>query len=209
MQVQLDEERAETARLNLIIADKDAVLAELHALVERLQRSSEVAENERYAADCAREHASKKIERYQSSLTQQTKMAEDMRSLAHEAERKEQEATVRAKALEEELAEWHARAKSLEHSQKQQERSISQLNADLETVGQQLATSEREVTQLRDELARRPPIDVIKNLDVENLLQRNVQAAAAMHQLLAWQEQNASMMSSHGGNPAAVGSGSA
>jgi hypothetical protein len=51
------------------------------------------------------------------------------------------------------------------------ERGLERLD---EAVGQAAATAQREAATLRDELARRPPIDIIKELDVENQMEHLV-----------------------------------
>lgn len=48
------------------------------------------------------------------------------------------------------------------------------------------AALETEVAGLRSELSRRPPLDTLAQLEIDTLLQRNMEAAAAMQALLAY-----------------------
>ena len=150
----------------------------------------------------------------QSALTDKSFEADTLREAAVSAQHKERESSARAKHLEEEMAQCvrflvrcaparppksypltsdltrnrsHARIKALEHTEQSQEARILALTSDVEALSQQVAAAEREILPLRDELARRPPIDILRTLDVQNLLQRNSQAAQAMQGLLEWQ----------------------
>jgi chromosome segregation ATPase len=120
-------------------------------------------------------------------LTSKAAEAEALRGAAIAAEERQASALISLRGCEDSLANAHARCQALETTEREQTRTTEVLKRELETAGQARAISEAELTSLRDELSRRPPIDVIKELDVENLLQRNMQAAAAMGQLLAWQ----------------------
>ena len=120
-------------------------------------------------------------------LTAKAGEAEALRSATFAAEERQATALNALRGCEDSLANSHARCTALDTSDREQARTIAALKTELESAGQSSAVTEAEITTLRDELSRRPPIDVIKELDVENLLQRNMQAAAAMGQLLAWQ----------------------
>ena len=124
-------------------------------------------------------------------LTSKAAEAEALRGAAFAAEERQSRALNALRGCEDSLANSHARCQALDTTDREQARSIALLKTEVESAGQTIAVNEAEVTVLRDELSRRPPIDVIKELDVENLLQRNVQAAAAMTQLLAWQSSQA------------------
>jgi chromosome segregation ATPase len=186
---------AEVDRLKTEVANRDAHLAELDVGFSDLQRRIDAAQSATSKAVQHREHAMRKVAELQDLLTSKTAEADSLRSEAVTSQRKEAETRARGKALEGELAQWHARANALEGTTTLQQKSVVSLTADIEATSQQLATAEQEITTLRDELARRPPIDVIRQLDVDNLMQRNMQAAAAMQQLLAWQEAHASSLS--------------
>jgi len=124
-------------------------------------------------------------------LVGKTEEAEVLRNAAVLAEGRQRNLLVQLRATEKELAEANARATALSSTEKASEKTLEGLTKELEALGQANASASAEISTLRDELSRRPPIDVIKELDVENLMQRNMQAAAAMHQLLAWQNSHA------------------
>jgi hypothetical protein len=192
----LSTSQAAVANLQSEILARDVSLAELDGAVIDLQRKLDASQNACAKAVQHREHAMREVSRLQALLTDKCAEADTLRAEAVTAQRKEAEAKSRAKALEEELAQWHARSNTFEQDNVLQERTLKELTSQIETLSQQVAEREQQVTQLSDELNRRPPIDVIRQLDVDNLLQRNVQAATAMQQLLAWQEQHAALLSS-------------
>jgi chromosome segregation ATPase len=117
--------------------------------------------------------------------------AEVLRNAAVLAEGRQRALLTTLRATEKELADANSRATALASAEREQEKSMAGLLSETESLGQTAAAAAAEIATLKDELSRRPPIDVIKELDVENLLQRNMQAAAAMHSLLAWQNQHA------------------
>ena len=117
--------------------------------------------------------------------------AEVLRGSAVAAEARQRSALSALRGVEKELAEANARAGALGSAEAEGARGAAALQAEVEALSQRAAVAASEVSSLRDELSRRPPIDIIKELDVENLMQRNMQAAAAMHQLLAWQSAHA------------------
>lgn len=117
--------------------------------------------------------------------------AEVLRNAAVLAEGRQRALLTTLRATEKELADANSRATALTSAEREQEKSRAGLVSEAEALGQANAAAAAEIATLKDELSRRPPIDVIKELDVENLLQRNMQAAAAMHSLLAWQTQHA------------------
>jgi chromosome segregation protein len=118
--------------------------------------------------------------------------AEALRGSAVAAEGRQRAALTAVRGLEKELAEANARIGTLRSAEAEAARACAALQGELEALSQTAAVQCSEVSALKDELGRRPPIDIIKELDVENLMQRNMQAAAAMHQLLAWQQQHSS-----------------
>jgi chromosome segregation ATPase len=124
--------------------------------------------------------------------------AEVLRGSAIAAEGRQRSALGALRGVEKELAEAHALIGTLRSSEEDGERGAQALQAELAAVSAASAAQCAELSSLRDELSRRPPIDIIRELDVENLMQRNMQAASAMHQLLAWQQQHASQPVSSG-----------
>jgi hypothetical protein len=118
--------------------------------------------------------------------------AEVLRASAVAAEARQRSALGTLRGVERELAEANARCGALGSAEAEGARVVAALQGEVEALSQSAAVACSEVSSLKDELSRRPPIDIIKELDVENLMQRNMQAAAAMHQLLAWQSAHAS-----------------
>ncbi len=191
----------EIASLRTDVLARDAQLAEIDSAFTEMQRRMDASQSATAKAVQHREAALQQIAKLQQLLTEKSDEADGLRSAAVTAQRKESESHRRSKTLEEELAQWHARANTFEHATGDQERTISTLTSQVEALGQQLAERELETSSLREELARRPPIDVIRTLDVENLMQRNMQAAAALQQLLGWQEQQqAQLAATHAGS---------
>lgn len=188
LQAKLDDAEIYVTQLRAQILARDTNLAELDGAVVDLQRRVDASQNACAKAVQHREHALRDVTRLQALLTEKTEEADTLRSEAVLAQRKEGEAKSRAKSLEEELAKWHARANTVEHAASVSEKSVRELTEAVEVLNQRLAEREVEISTLRDELGRRPPIDVIRALDVDNLMQRNMQAAVAMHQLLSWQQ---------------------
>ncbi len=133
-------------------------------------------------------------------LTFKAEEAEALRGAAVVAEERQAAALVSLRGCEDALAAANARNTAYETSERELSKAVSALTDEVELTGQSKAVAEAEIATLRDELSRRPPIDVIRELDVVNLLQRNTQAAAAMGQLLAWQQ-------SHEARPLAAGLG--
>jgi len=173
------------------VAAQAANLAECDDGIEELQYRAEAAHSAAAKAAHHKEVAVSRSGELQRALTAKTFEADSLREEAVSAQRKEREVSHRAKKLEEEMAQSHARVVALEHTESTQEGAIRQLTAEVEALTQQLAAAEREIAPLREELARRPPIDILRTLDVQNLLQRNAQAATAMQSLLEWQQQHA------------------
>jgi len=188
LQSKLDTSEITVAQLRAQVKDRDINLAELDGALVDIQRRLDASQNACAKAVQHREHALRDVTRLQALLTEKTEEADTLRAEAVNAQRKESEAKSRAKSLEEELAKWHARANAVEHASSVSEKSVRELTEAVEGLNQRLAEREVEISTLRDELARRPPIDVIRALDVDNLMQRNMQAAVAMHQLLSWQQ---------------------
>jgi len=167
---------------------REAALAEADGVAEDLQRRLESSLSGAAKATHHKEAAVKRGGELQAALQDKTFEADQLREAAVQAQHKERETGAKARHLEEQLAQSHARVKALEHSEQQQEVRVAALSADVESLGQQLAAAEREIVPLREELARRPPIDILRTLDVQNLMQRNSQAAQAMQGLLEWQQ---------------------
>jgi chromosome segregation ATPase len=167
---------------------REAALAECDGAVEDLQRRLDSALSAAAKAVHHKEAAVKRGTELQGALQDKTFEADSLRETAVGAQHKEREASAKARHLEEQMAQSHARVKALEHTEQAQEARIAALTADVESLGQQLAAAEREIVPLREELSRRPPIDILRTLDVQNLMQRNSQAAQAMQGLLEWQQ---------------------
>jgi len=177
-------------RLRTDLSGRDITLADSDLAIDDLQRRLDASLGAAAKAVHHKESSIRRAGELQSALTEKTFEADSLREAAVSAQHKEREVSIRAKALEEEVAQSHARVKALEHTEKQQDSRILSLTADVEALSQQLAAAEREIVPLRDELARRPPIDILRTLDVQNLMQRNSQAAAAIQGLMEWQQKN-------------------
>lgn len=178
-------------RLRTDLSGRDITLADSDLAIDDLQRRLDAALGAVTKAVHHKESSIRRAADLQNALTDKTFEADSLREAAVSAQHKEREVTIRAKSLEEEVAQSHARVKALEHTEKQQDSRILSLTSDVEALSQQLAAAEREIVPLRDELARRPPIDILRTLDVQNLMQRNSQAAAAIQGLMEWQQRNA------------------
>lgn len=158
----------------------DAKIAEMYLEYEE---SKEVASQ-------AIEHK-QAMEKYASDLnvvlTEKIAEADAMRLAASSAETKHIETEANLEALEVELVHAKAKISSLEATGAATTKSLEALTAEYEQLAQNKARADAVIIQLQEELSKRPPIDLIRDIDVESLLQRNLQAAAAMQQLLAWQ----------------------
>ncbi len=117
--------------------------------------------------------------------------ADALRGAAVLAEERQRAALEGMRRTERALAEANARVGSQGNELRMLGATAAGAAAEVERLGQEKAVCVAEIATLKDELARRPPIDVIQELDVENLLQRNVQAASAMQRLLAWKAAHA------------------
>ena len=172
-----------TARANLRLLDD-----QLPDMANRLERGAgALARCETQLALTAARSA--ELERL---LVAKSSEAEVLRGSAVAAEGRQRAALGALRGVEAELAGANARVATLSTAEAESARGLAALQSEVEALSQGAALAAGEVSSLRDELSRRPPIDIIKELDVENLMQRNMQAAAAMHQLLAWQAAHAS-----------------
>ena len=188
LQSELDAAVGASEALRTDVEAREAALAEADGAVGDLQRRLDSALSAAAKAVHHKEAAVKRGAELQAALQDKTFEADSLRETAVSAQHKERETGAKAKHLEEQMAQSHARVKALEHTEQAQEARIAALTADVESLGQQLAAAEREIVPLREELGRRPPIDILRTLDVQNLMQRNSQAAQAMQGLLEWQQ---------------------
>ena len=192
LQRELEVANESIEKLQTDVSGRDITLADADLAIDDLQRRLDASLGAATKAVHHKEGSIRRAAELQNLLTEKTFEADSLREAAVSAQHKEREVSIRAKSLEEEIAQSHARVKALEHTEKHQDSRILSLTADVEALSQQLAAAEREIVPLRDELARRPPIDILRTLDVQNLMQRNSQAAAAINGLIEWQQRNAS-----------------
>jgi len=129
---------------------------------------------------------------------------ESLRTATAVARDAQTDAEDRFKQSAEHLALATGRLAALEHAAQQDAAHISALDAAVAAERDGRIAAESEVGRLREELARRPPLDILRQLDVESLMQRNLQAAAAMQSLLHF----VSATGGGSGLPGAVGAGS-
>ena len=98
----------------------------------------------------------------QRLLTSKNEEAEALRGAAVFAEERQAAALVSLRGCEDALAAANARNSAYETSERELQKAVEALTIETETSGQEKAICEAEIATLRDELGRRPPIDVIR-----------------------------------------------
>lgn len=98
----------------------------------------------------------------QRLLTSKNEEAEALRGAAVFAEERQAAALVSLRGCEDALAAANARNAAYETSERELQKAVEALTVETETGGQEKAICEAEIATLRDELGRRPPIDVIR-----------------------------------------------
>jgi chromosome segregation ATPase len=187
--LQATEEALESTSSKLGMTEENVVsLEESNAA---LQHAADVADSNAAKTALMRDAALKRGGELERILAAKAAEAEELRAAAVAAEAKEAATAARARSLEDSLADAHARIGALESSEAAAGKSLGDVTRDFGDLAQRKAEADAEIATLKDELSRRPPIDIIRELDVSNLLQRNMQAAAAMEQLLKWQKEHA------------------
>jgi len=160
--------------------------AEAAASMARAERDAAV----RRAASCEREAARA------ASAAQEVQRGVDAAETGRSA------AEARAKETGAALADTAARLEACERAAEATAARAGALEAALSAEREGRVAAEAEVLRQRDELARRPPLDVLRSLDIDGLLSRNLQAAAAMQSLLAFSGQVSSTGVGAGAGPA-------
>lgn len=211
----------EVLRLSGELEVKAALLAELDRAIPELQKKADAAGATAAKAVAQKEAAIRRANELERLLADKAGEADELRAAAVAAEARMTAAIARVKGLEDDAAVARARVAAVERTDAALEAEVARLAAEASAAGQRAAAGEAELQQLKDELAKRPPIDIIRQLgawgggapraraggprsrprhppcspparappaDVENLMQRNMQAAAAMHSLLAWRD---------------------
>lgn len=165
---------------------------------------AEAAEAATRASDHQLEAAQARAAALQRDLAAAQAEGGRMSGLAAGADAAASAAERRMRALEMELAKAHAHIGAVEGSLTEVQvrgrvvmmgrialRSATSLQTRAERIAEEVSverngriTAEAERDAALEELARRPPLDSIKELELESLLQRNMEAAAAVQLLL-------------------------
>jgi hypothetical protein len=105
-------------------------------------------------------------------LTEKDAEAQALRAATVNAEERQAAALVSLRGCEDALAAANARNTAYETSERELQKAVNALTIEVETSGQAKAVGEAEIATLRDELSRRPPIDVIRAWPSLHSLQR-------------------------------------
>jgi hypothetical protein len=168
----------EVMRLKGEVDVKSSLLEDLDAVIPELQKRVDAAQATAAKAVAQKESAIRRANELERLLADKAGEADDLRSAAIAAESRMRDAMGRVKGLEDDLAGSHARVSALESTEIALEAQAVRLAAEASEASQAAAAGEAELLTLKDELSKRPPIDIIKQLDIENLMQRNVQVRA-------------------------------
>jgi chromosome segregation ATPase len=181
--------RLEVVELALQRTQADAeyrarAIDELQAGVTASIKRAETAEAATTGAILEKEAAQKRAGALEREITRVGADTDSVRVTLATVGQKHTDADSRARDLAELLALAQSKLEASEHSLEQDASRIASLERSNAIERDNRIAAEAEVTRLRDELSRRPPLDVLRSLDIDSLMQRNLQAAAAMQSLL-------------------------
>lgn len=145
---------------------------------------AEAAESALSIARAERDGATRRAAGMERELTRAQSGNEELRHAAEAAGEARAAAEDRFRVTADTLAATSARVEALEHAAEASAARTASLEAALGDERGGRVSAETEVARLRDELSRRPPLDVLRSLDIDALLHKNLQAAAALQSLL-------------------------
>lgn len=149
---------------------------------------AEAAESALSIARAERDGASRRAAGMERELTRAQSGNEELRHAAEAAGEARAAAEDRLRVTADTLAATSARVEALEHASESASARMASLEAALAEERGGRVSAETEVARLRDELSRRPPLDVLRSLDIDALLHKNLQAAAALQSLLQFSQ---------------------
>lgn len=188
---------AQVASLELALSRAESDVEATHDMSLELEQQLSDVQKRLDTAQSAAAKATQALNASQARAGElERALAASQLAVARESEAKDAaevtaaEAEERAKQLEDALAGAHAHIGTLESQAAELESRYSEQGEELSAEREGRAVAEADVAALTEELKRRPPIDLIRQLDVTNLMQRNMQAAAAMQSLLEWTQKS-------------------
>jgi chromosome segregation ATPase len=171
-------------RAHADIEAKSNALDDLESQITKIVLRAETAESLCEVTRHEKEASSKRSSDLERTVTRQRSDIESLKTERAAADVEKTEAVTRSLELEEILARVTGRVSALEHNVQHDSERCQRMERSLADERDARISAETEVVRLREELQRRPPLDVLKQLDIDGLMQKNLQAAAAMQSLL-------------------------
>ena len=170
-------------------AENEGAEASVRQLGERAQELAtqlEAAAHTTALAVREKEAALARAGQLESELALRTSEANRLTYVATEAGTHATDCEIRMRQAQDALAQVKGTTGALQRAAAEASRRADAAETALEKERSARIALDAEVTLLREELSRRPPLDSLRQLEIDSLLQRNMEAAAALQSLLEY-----------------------
>lgn len=165
---------------------RSAALDDMRSTLTAIVLRAERAESTVVSLASERDDALKRGATLERELTRSITTCDDLRTVTGNATQSLRDADARSRDLSERLSEATGCVAALQHAAEEEGARMVGLERACAAERDARIAAETEVARLSEELSKRPPLDALRALDIDSLLHRNLEAAAAMQSLLAF-----------------------